>query len=57
MEISPMNASNRLLWHTIDAATLKGTRNRHSGLGGTVFVLVLTLGLCVLALWADVHFV
>ena len=37
-----MNTSDKYLLHTIDAATLKGSRNRHSGLGGTVFVLLLT---------------
>jgi hypothetical protein len=52
-----MNTSDKYLLHTIDAATLKGSRNRSSGLGGTVFVLLLTIGLCVLTLWADVHFV
>lgn len=50
-----MNASNRLLWHSIDAAT---PRSRHrSGLGGTIFVLALTLSVCGLLLWVDRFFV
>lgn len=50
-----MNASNRLLWHSIDAATPRG-RHR-SGLGGTILVLTFTLSVCGLLLWADRFFV
>jgi hypothetical protein len=53
-----MNASNRLLWHTIDAATRKGSRNRSSGHWLSTFaMLAITLIACGVLLWADQHFV
>jgi ABC-type multidrug transport system permease subunit len=48
-----MNTPDKFLLHSIDAATLKGSRNRSSGLGGTVFVLAITLVFCALALYKD----
>jgi hypothetical protein len=57
MEIGQMNTSDKFLLHSIDAATLKGSRNRSSGLGGTVFVLAITLVVCGVLLWADQRFV
>ena len=50
-----MQASNRLLWHTIDAATPRS--RKRSGLGGTIFVLAITLIASGVLLWADQHFV
>ena len=52
-----MNTSDKFLLHTIDAATLKGSRNRSSGLGGAIAVLAITLVACGVLLWADRAFV
>jgi len=53
-----MNTSDKYLLHTIDAATLKGSRNRHSGHWlGTFAILAFVGAVIVVLLWADRAFV
>lgn len=51
-----MNASNRLLWHTIDAATPR-SRKRSNHWPETFAMLAFVGVLIALLLWADQHFV
>jgi hypothetical protein len=50
-----MNTSDKYLLHTIDAATPRS--RKRSGLGGTIFVLAITLAASGVLLWVDRVFV
>lgn len=52
-----MNAHSRFLLHSIDATTYTARRDRGASWAGTFAVVIVTLAICGVLLWADRAFV